>query len=545
MKEDAQLHADVVIVGSGIAGAMTAYQLARRNLQVLVLEAGPRITRQQTVNRFMRSHKLDLSAGYPNSPFAQRPDWSGEDPQDYVRQMGPAVDRAEFLKVVGGTTWHWAGIAMRLTPADLTIRSRYGVGVDWPLDYAELEPYYLQAEREIGVSGDSVNDTSCPRSAPFPLPPYPLTWCNKVVLRRLKDLGVTFHPRPVARNSRAYDGRSQCVGYGTCSPICPSGAQYNASVHVAKAEQLGVRVEANARVDALLPDDTGRIQAALVTRPDGGRMRVTAKTFVLAANAVESTRLLLMSADNRFPDGLANASGRVGRHYCGHPGIRCRFLMPEPVYNGRGPESTIVSYTFRDGPFRSERAGWSLSIYNRAHIHDITNELLNSQVRPPELMERIRTRTFHEVEMDTHMEQLPDFDNRLTIDRNQLDAAGLPHLQLHYRFGAYEQAGFEHIRSTFLDLTQAMNAEVLEISDHFSHHHMIGTCRMGVDRTTSVVDPDCRSHDHHNLYLAGSAVFPTGGTANPTLTIAALAIRSAEKIAADLTVGVATSARRN
>ena len=525
-----EISAEVLIIGSGVAGAMCAYSLAQKGIKVTILEAGPRIKRDEVVTEFKQSPNLDLSAGFPNATWAPRPDWSqGHD--QYIEQIGPEVVLTlEYLRIVGGTTWHWSANTIRQLPTEFRMQSQYGVGEDWPISYQDLEPFYVQAEYEMGVAGDSSIDIGSPRSKPYPLPPMPPTYSDKFIAEKLKTIGITFVPRPVARNSLPFDNRVQCQGYGTCSPICPVGAQYSAMVHVNKAEALGVQVIENARVDYLETDTNDRISVVHFGRPDGSKGVAKGRIVVVAANGIETPRLLLMSRSEQFPDGLANSSDTVGRYYMGHPGIYCRMIMPKPLYAGRGPESTSTSFTFRDGPFRRERAAWTMAVYNRAHINDITNNALLDRLVSPELDKLIQFRALHEIEIDIHMEQLPNRDNGMTLNWSKRDSAGQPVMRFYYSYGDYEEAGFEFAREIFRKASNTLNALDTFISEPYSHHHLMGMTRMGINPATSVVDGDCRSHDHANLFIASSSVFPTGTTANPTLTIAALSLRLAGHI---------------
>jgi len=523
-----KLEADVVIIGSGIAGAMTAYRLAQAGVKVLVLEAGPRVDRAKIVEGFTNTHKLDLSSGFPNCNWAPRPDWA-EGRDSYMEYSGPEVAKIEYLRVVGGTTWHWSANTVRLLPNEMRMKTLYGVGIDWPIGYDDLELFYCEAEKEMGVAGDSDAPGDAPRSKPLPLTRIPMSYSDRAISTSLKSIGIDFIHRPVARNSKPYDGRTECQGFGTCSPICPSGAQYAAIFHVEKSEKLGVRVMENTRVDKLSAAADGRITQVQARRSDGTQIAATARVFLLAANGMESPRLLLMGADESRPAGLANTSGHVGRNFFEHPGIYCRMKMPKNVYP-RGPESTITSFTFRDGDFRRNRAGWSMSVYNRLHMHDISNELLLQGMSPPELDVALRDRAFRQLEIDAHMEQLPQIENGITLDPVKRDKAGQPVMRFYYSFSEYEQAGLEHARQTFGRIVRAAGAEMLSVSAPFAHHHPMGMTMMGTDRKTSVVDPHCRAHDHQNLFIVSSAVFPSGGCANPTLTIAALALRAAGEI---------------
>jgi len=527
--------ADVVIIGSGVAGAMTAYRLAKAGIKVVILEAGPRIDRAEIVQNFMQSHNLDLSSGFPHEEWAPRPDW-GKPDGGYIEYMGDEVPKVEYLKVVGGTTWHWAGVSIRLTPAEMKMKTTYDLAVDWPISYDDLEPFYCEAEYEMGVAGDNETTDDCPRSRPFPMPMIPHSYSEKIVLNSAKNIGIDFIPRPVARNSINYDGRIRCQGFGTCSPICPSGAQYNASVHVHKAEALGAKLFENTRVDKIFTDKQGNIKDVLAVTKDGTELTVRGKIFVMAANGIESPKLLLMSADEHRPDGIGNSSGLVGKYYFDHPGVYCRIVMPEPVYP-RGPESTMTSHTFRDGDFRKTHAGWTMAVYNRPHLDDVARELLEKNLEPPALDRELRKRISRQLEIDTHMDQLPNIKNAIRLNWDKRDSAGHPRIKMYYSYSDYEKIAFTRSRRIFKKLAKTLDAEIVKMSDPFAHHHLMGTTRMGDDPKTSVVDTQCRSHDHKNLFVISSSVFPTGGAANPTLTIAALALRAGDEIARQLKKG--------
>ena len=193
------VEADVVIIGSGVAGAITACKLAQLGVRrIVMVEAGPRIDRAETVLKFRAAPFIDSSAGFPSPAYAPRPDWNDK-ANPYIEQSGPAFLNQEYLRVVGGTTWHWGGCTPRFRPVDMKLRSTYGVGVDWPIDYDTLEPFYTEAEEEIGVAGD--DDDGSPRSKPYPLPPVPPSYCDKVVAEGLKSIGITFNARPAAHSA--------------------------------------------------------------------------------------------------------------------------------------------------------------------------------------------------------------------------------------------------------------------------------------------------------------------------------------------------------
>jgi glucose dehydrogenase len=527
------MEADAVVIGSGMAGALVGWKLAQQDIRVLILEAGPRIERSQVVDAFAATHKFDMSAGYPNEWWAPRLDW-GEGPDRYVDQTGPDVAQFEYLRVVGGTTWHWSGGTERLKPVDMRLRSTYGVGVDWPISYDDIELNYLEAEREIGVAGDDGDPANAPRSAPFPLPPIPLGYMEIELKKRLREIGMNVATSPAARNSVVFDRRPQCDGYGTCTPICPIGAQYSAIVHVEKAEKLGARVLPNARVDNLAVDVDGGVSRVRFSRPDGSTDFATGKVFVLAANTVESTRLLLASATEARPQGLANSSAQVGRNFMMHPAFHVGFETPYPLYAGRGPTARAGIADLRDGAFRASESAVHISIDNAPFVQPIAAALLREGKMPPELDRALRDAVVRQGAFLAYVEQLPDPENRISIDWSVRDSAGQPRIKVRYSIGDYERRGIATARAAIDRMLRHLGGKATRRLDEISVNHLMGTLRMGRDARTSVCDIEGRTHDHANLFVASGGLSPTSGTAGPTLTIAALSLRTANAITKQL-----------
>lgn len=529
------IEADVVIVGSGIAGALLAERLTLSGVRVAILEAGPRIDRGHALRRYFQAPFKTPESPYEATPEADFP--VTVDPGHWYRQSGPDRFKSTYLKGVGGTTWHWLGTCLRFLPNDFRMRSRYGRGVDWPLNYDDLEPFYLRAERELGVAGDSDDDFGSPRSGAFPLPPIPFSYLDTVFTRVLSDTDYRVSATPQARNSTVWDGRPACCGSASCIPICPVQAKYDATVHLARAERRGARLHPSTTATAVAVDSGGRVERVHFRRPDLSRGTARGRHYVMAAHGIETPRLLLHSRSDRTPGGVANRSGQVGRNLMDHPIQLSRAIAGEPVWPYRGPLSSAGIENLRDGPVRSRRSGFRIQIGNAGWFWStgapftLAGELANAGLRGKALREAMAHQAARHLELAALTEQLPEPANRILLDTRDKDRYGVPLPRIHYAVDPYARAGLAAARDTHNRIFARLGSTGVRHHDEFQGAgHIIGTCRMGSDPATSVVDSDLQSHDHGNLHVLGSATFPTSGTANPTLTIAALSLRLADRL---------------
>lgn len=523
------LSADFVVIGSGIIGSLVARKLALAGASVLILEAGPRVTRGELVARFRNSpRRSDWMSPYPPAAWAPHPIYQPE-PNNYLVQAGPYPYAAEYVRQVGGTTWHWAAQAWRNLPNDFKIKTLYGVGVDWPMSYDDIEPFYQEAEEIMGVSG--APDTGSPRNKPFPMEPV----AEPFAMRRLRERLASDYPvvtNTTARNSRPYDGRPACCGNNSCQPICPIDAQYHGGLAAAAAETAGAKLVPNANVYKLEHDEKGRIAAALYYDPDKVSHRVTGKTFIVAANGIESPRLLLLSASGKFPKGLANSSDMVGRNLMDHPSTSLTFDADEEVWLGRGPQSPSSINTMRDGAFRSEHAPYRLDFTNISRVDGATKSLIAAGVYGTELEKRLRYSAAREMNVKNVLEVLPDPKHRITLS-SEKDAMGIPKPEAHYAIADYTKRGHERSQQDFRRIAERMGGTNLRFSrdgDFANNQHICGTLSMGSDPKTSVCDQWGRAHDHENLFLASTGVLPTSATCNSTENGLAVALRSVAHI---------------
>ncbi len=534
------LSADVLIVGAGVAGNLAAFDLAKAGLRVLVLESGPPVDRGASTGLFRTSVTKFVGSPYPEVPYAPTP--SFVDLNAYYVQAGPETFSATYERRVGGTTWHWLGTALRLLPSDFKLRSTYGVGMDWPLSYGDIAPWYYEAEKAMGVSGDAkANLGGAPRDGAYPLPPIPQSYLDQRLKRAVAPLGLDVASTPQARNSEPFDDRPACCGNASCIPICPIGAKYDGAVHAQKATAAGAQIEDSAIAYSVELGSDGRVTGVRYKKPDGSSHLATAKIFVIAAHAIETPKLLLMSRTAALPNGIANASGQVGRNLSDHPTQLSWALAKEPLYPYRGPLSTSGIENLRDGTFRSTRAAFRIEIGNDGWswpvgYPNVYAEVLIAQgLRGSKLRDALRESAARQFRLASLNEELPDPENRVTVAWDSRDAIGIPRPKIAYRVDDYTLLGMAEAQRVHDRIFDAVGVTYRKHEESFqSAGHIIGTHRMGADPKTSVVDADCRSHDHPNLYLLGSGVFPSTGTANPTLTIAALALRSAAAIKRDV-----------
>ncbi|MGP2493583.1 GMC family oxidoreductase [Mesorhizobium sp. PUT5] len=531
----ADLEADVVIVGSGVAGALIAHRLADAGVKVVILEAGDEVDRSQAVERFQGALIKTPESAYPVGPEADHPlAWN---PDYWYRQTGPDKFRSTYIKAVGGTTWHWLGTAIRMSPNDFRLSSLYGRGSDWPVGYDEIEPFYVEAEQELGVSGEPGSPPAATRSAPYPMPAIPQTYLDKMFARKLAGTAYHVSSTPQARNSVERDERPSCCGSASCIPVCPVQAKYDATVHLERARSKGAAVHAATTATFVETGPDGTVTAVRFMRRDGSTGRATGKLFVIAAHAIETPRLLLASVSERTPDGVANSSGQVGRNLMDHPTQLSWASANEPVWPYRGPLSTSGIENLGDGAFRSDRGAFRIEIGNDGHSWPtgapVTSaaELVKQGLRGQALDRALRDGTSRHVRLASLIEQLPDPENRIMLHESEKDRYGVPLPKIVYRLDDYVKAGLAEATKAHQEIFDKLGTSGVHHSPSAEGAgHIIGTAKMGADPKSSVVDEDLRSHDHHNLFIVGSSVFPTSATANPTLTIAALSLRASQAI---------------
>ena len=526
-------------MGSGVAGALVASKLSRNGVKVLIVEAGPQNPSRQTMlNQYYSSTIKHINAPYSDHPQAPKP--TTLNPDHYYIQTGPQKFLSTYERCIGGTTWHWLGSCLRLLPSDFTMKTQYNVAVDWPLSYKELDPWYETAESSLGVAGDSRYDLGSPRQRPYPKPPIKLSYLDRYLATKLK--GKTYQGKKfeVAPNPQARDPQI-CQGSASCIPLCPTGAKYEAHTHIKDAVKHGAQILSSAVVEKIIVGKQQIVEGLEILRWDHSKLIVKGKTYFLAGGAIETAKVLLNSTSEHTPNGVANRSDQVGRNLMDHPVQLSWGLSPDPIYPYRGPGSTAGIDGFRDGSFRKHQGAARLEINNHGWawptggVQADIRAFIRKGLLGKALRKTISRRGQREITLASLLEQLPYQHNRITLAKKQKDALGIPQPNIYYQIDDYERKGMafaEKVRD--VTLTTIGCTEINHGQTVYGAGHIMGTYRMGLHPKTSVVDPNLRSHDHPNLFLLGAGVFPTAGSANPTLTIAALSERCAAYFLANL-----------
>jgi quinoprotein glucose dehydrogenase len=523
------IETDICIIGAGITAAMVAEKLGdERDATITVLEAGDRPIPLRERARWWRRY-----VDYGDSPW---PD-DHIDGQDVIGR--PHGYSPSFL--VGGLAMHWGAVTPRFSPEDFRVRSLYGVGDDWPLTYEELDPAYQEAEERMGVAGEPGPTELDPRGAPYPMPALPLTYN----LARLKEWGesdgIPFWAMPSAKNSIAYRGRAACCRNDTCWPICPVGAKYSPDFTFDALEEAGrARLLTRTLVRRLvLANGSDRVERAeAVDRDDPDQpLHIHARVFVVVAGFVWSPHLLLLSADSRHPDGLANSSGLVGRYLAGHRAVHGFARVPFQLYAGMANQHSLVSQHFMRPRgmrryLRHDFRIWESAVGREPRLRDEDGRLLLGD----ELLADWRGRALGggTARLRAYYDVLPARESELTLDADARNPWGDPLPRVSFQDEADSVAlrpySEETIEALFHSVARAGGGEVVSVRPGSAQEHPGGGCRMGDDPSRSVVDGFGRSHDHDNLFIVGAPTFVTAGCTNGTLTMAALGIRAAAEI---------------
>jgi len=427
---------------------------------------------------------------------------------------------ASRVRALGGSTLHWGGMINRFWENDFRVASTYGLGFDWPISYSDLEPYYSRAEVELGVAG-TPNHGHPPRSQDFPMLGFPRSYGDRFWDPVGEKLGIRFDNASHARNSRPFAGRPACAAFGVCG-VCPIGARYSADFHVAEAERTGnatVLTETVARRIDTGAD--GRVRAIHASTLSGEELEIEANHYVIAAHAIETARLLLLSE-------VGNHSDQVGRNLMEHWYAGAGGFTEEKAYPGQTGFVTQECSHWYEGQDRHDRGAIKLEF---GDFRDPLASGIAGGLAGQELAAYDEEKMGRWTTIIGEVEHQPNPDSRVTLDNKMLDMFGDPVPHIHFALSDVDRRTHASAEEAINLLLEARGCRDIAPTNHFSraHHHM-GTCRMSNEPDDGVVDANGTVHGSGNLHLAGASVFPTVGARQPTLTVAALALRLADSL---------------
>ena len=529
--------AQVCIIGGGASGATAAKLLTEAGIGVVVLERGPWLKQED----FGADELANVNRYYL---------WSDPtlNPRTFRHSADEEVHVGSFCPVpqmVGGGTVHWTGWVPRFVENDFRMHSLHGDVpgaslVDWPITYQELEPFYDKVEWTLGVSGQAgANKYEAPRSRGYPCPPMPLTRYTQKFHEGCAKLGYNSFPTPTAMLSQPYNGRSSTVMSAFIQqhgdPTGTKGSVLYTFIPDALATgKLDLRTECY--VHEITVDGQGRAKSAVYQDADGAFIEQEADVFLLACGAIESARLLLLSRSNRFPHGLANGNGLVGRYLTLHEYSGAVGVFDEPVYGWAGggyiSASTLEFYA------SDEKRGFIGGCHVAAAASGIPLPINFSLPDKPQWGKAMKDadRQFfnHSMAVSIVMHDLPQETNRVELDDTVQDAWGLPVARITVKPHPNDLAQARWTIDRNAEILEAAGARkvwrayVDQISGNCSHQH--GTIRMGTDPAQSVLNKWCQAHEVDNLYAVDGSPFPTATGINPTLTIMANAARVADHL---------------
>ena len=538
---------DFAIIGSGSAGGILAKELSVAGFDVIVFEQGPyRRAQDFTHDEYSVLFNSELLGGGPEvSGQTFRHDGS-----EVAKSPREPVIR--YAQTVGGSSVHFTANFWRFRPVDFKERSLLGPisgtnFADWPITYEELEPYYTKVDWEIGVSG-TPGPFDAPRSRPFPMPPLPIKSSGVLLEKAAKELGLHAQVEPLAILSQPHNGRAPCIKCGYCMFFgCEVGAKSSTlATMIPLAEASGhCEIRAESAVFRIETDGNGRASEVLYYDAAGNERAQKVKAVIISANGAETARLLLSSASERHPDGLANSSGFVGRNlmFNAHSAVDGIFEHPLNDYKG-AQVSRIIHDFYETDEQRGFYGGGSIDARPLWAATPIFHALLGMPPDVPNWGRKFKEEMAHNFTRQMSIvgatTSLAMDRNNITLDPNNTDQWGRPAIRTTYRDHDDDLSMARFLQDRAAELFDAAGATKSwrhPIHPTNGGEHLLGTCRMGDDPATSVVDKHHRSHDIPNLFICDGSSFVTSGRGQPTMTIMALAFRAADHIKAAANAG--------
>lgn len=506
----------VVIIGSGAGGGTLAHELTTRGIKVVMLEAG----------------KRQSPASFSQVPGAAFLQLTWLDPRTQSGNWGVAKSFPTLpvwhCKTVGGTTVHWTAATPRFEPWELRARTTYGnipgtSLIDWPISYDDLKAYYLLAERRLGVTRRNR------------VPGLPASNNFKVMYAGAKKLGYErVHTGHLAINSRPFDGRASCIQQGFCAQGCKTRAKWSTLyISIPRAEATGnldLRVEC--MVTRIEHGANGRVNAVIYRDAEGREQRQKARVVCVAGNGIETPRLLLLSDSSKFPDGLANSAGQVGRNYC-HQIIGFVWgIFDKPVSSWRGATlAGVIEDEVRNDASRGFVGGYRMELCT---LDLPTFPLVGLPYGWGRDFASIIENYRNMAGMLINGEDMPRAENRITLNHDVKDSFGLPVANVHVDEHPNDQAMRRHAQMQMSRMYEALGAKRVVLGPVPPATHNTCSARMSSDPREGVANAWGQTHDIKNLFISDGSALPTSGSANPTLTIVALALRQAEYISREM-----------
>jgi len=511
---------DVVIVGAGAAGCLYAARLAQAGKKVVVLESGP---------------AWKLSDLVSSQIWARRLKWSGP-------LLMQAPGKAVFSHTqstgsgFGGAALHHYGTWPRLRQADFKSQTLFGQGLDWPINYDDLRPYYDKIQAEMGIAGDAKQEVWRPAAAPYPMPAHTLFKQAKILAKGFKKKGLKTAPLPVIINSQVYNGRAPCLYDGWCEAGCPIGAFANPLVtHFEQARKAGAEFREYSTITRVLSERGSKSKKLVASGVEyianAKKETINAKLVILASSLVQNPRLLLNSASELQPQGMANSSGLVGAYLTSDAVAIVYGMFNEETENHRGVNAgQLLSRGDHASKSRPDIFGayqWQIAPSLKP------NDLLGIANSRPDLMGKdlhkfMQKAAKHLASMAGFAGAVPSRENRIKLS-NENDTYGMPLARLEYTVADNTRALWSHLLKEGSEVMKAAGAKDVWTGPMVGGH-LIGGTIMGADPKASVCDSFGCTHDVPNLVLAGSGLFPAGSGTSPTYTLYAVAERSVQQI---------------
>ncbi len=546
IREPAKVH-PVIVIGSGASGGMAAWNLTRKGIDVLLLDAGEKFSRDDLWTHLTPWQERERKSR------GQRPREVFLDTREQP-YLTPEARPFDLVRVWGhgGKTNVWGRVSLRYSDLDFKAAERDGWEIPWPISYADIAPYYDQVEQLIGVCGGDDDSEVLPGSRFLQPPPAPRC-AERLLMRAGARLDIPFVAGRRANMTRATRGFPACHYCGNCGRGCDTQSFFNSADHLLPfALETGkLEIRSNAVAARILVDHEGLASGVqYFDRKSGGERAVMGRVVVVGASCVDSTRILLNSVSERHPNGIGNASDVIGRYLCEQVRVNVKGFLPKlfgtPRQNdlGIGGEHVYMPrFNHRPEKRRDYLRGFGAQFWNTGSLEGTPSNVgRHTPGFGASFKREVKRRVPAWVELHPFGEVLPYAHNRITVDKTRQDRYGVPLVRIDYRTGENERKMVEHMCDTVEELMQAAGGELVgykrgETDKNGSAIHEHGTCRMGQDPRRSALNAFNQMHEVKNLFVVDGSAFPTATEKNPTLTILALAWRATDYLAEELRKG--------